>query len=235
MLSNLTVYEHLSRQLANAAGCVLVAVEYQLAPEARFPSQVEACYEATVWAAAQAAEWQADGSRIIVAGDSAGGNLAAAVALLARDRQAPQIDYQLLIYPVTDCRFDTESYLANAEGYLLTRAAMQWFWENYLPEVAAAENPLASPLRAEDLAGLPYTDLITAEYDPLRDEGEAYAHKLTAAGVPVRLERFEGMIHGFVRWTDVFTRAHAAIAEMGQRIRAHFGLPDAVPVPLQNS
>ena len=214
IVGDLDSYEHLSRTLANAIDGIVVSVDYRLAPEHKFPAGVEDCYTATAWAFEHAQVLGADPLRIIVSGDSAGGNLAAAVSLMARDRQGPPIAYQLLIYPVLDCRFETESYQQNATGYLLTQAAMRWYWGAYLPDSGEANNPYAAPLQATDLTHLPATHIITAEYDPLRDEGEVYAARLKAAGVPLTSKRYNGMIHGFVRRTDLYDVARQAILEM---------------------
>jgi acetyl esterase len=157
--------------------------------------------------------------RIAVGGDSAGGNLAAVVALMARDRGGPRIAFQLLVYPVTDASFDTASYRDNAEGYLLTRAAMVWFWNHYLPSPTDGLDPYASPLRAPDLRGLPPALVITAEFDPLRDEGEAYAARLRAAGVPVVVKRYDGMIHGFFQMAGVLDQGKAVIRDAADALR----------------
>ncbi len=157
--------------------------------------------------------------RVRGGGDSAGGNLAAVVALMARDRGGPRIAHQLLIYPVTDCAFDTPSYQENAEGYLLSREMMRWFWHHYLENEEDAANPLASPLRAEKLEGLPPATVITAEFDPLRDEGEAFAAKLEAAGVAVAQTRYDGMFHGFFGMTDILDTAKEAVAQAGAALR----------------
>lgn len=214
MNADVESYDPLSRTLANAFDCIVVSVDYRLSPENKFPAGVEDSYAATVWASEQARSFGADPRRIIVSGDSAGGNLAAAVSLMARDRQGPPIAYQLLIYPVTDCNFETSSYQRNATGYMLTQKAMQWYWDAYLSAPSEAKNPYAAPLQATDLSRLPPAHVITAEYDPLRDEGEAYAERLKAAGVPLTFKRYDGMIHGFVRRTDLFDMARQAIQEM---------------------
>ena len=186
VIGNLEIVDRPCRALAAAAAAVVVSVDYRLAPEHRYPAAFDDCYAATVWVAEHAAELGVDPATIAVAGDSAGGNLAAAVALAARDRGGPALAAQLLIYPVTDFNFDTDSYRENAEGYLLTRGSMYWFWAHYLGAQELPKDPYACPLRAGSLAGLPPAYVATGEYDPLRDEGEAYAWRLAEAGVAVR-------------------------------------------------
>jgi acetyl esterase len=210
------------RRLANATGAVVMSVEYRLAPECRFPAATDDCYAATVWAYEHAEELGADPSRLIVAGDSAGGNLAAVVAQIARDRGAPPIAFQVLIYPVIDAACDTPSYTENAEGYFLEKQAMQWFWDQYLGINCDGTDPLASPNRAKDLSGLPPAIVLTAEYDPLRDEGEAYAAALVAAGVPVTMRRYDGMIHGFVSMPMLFPDADEAMDSIGSALHSAF-------------
>ncbi|MBM4439055.1 MAG: alpha/beta hydrolase [Candidatus Rokubacteria bacterium] len=206
-------HEGICRTLANAAGCVVASVDYRCAPEHTFPTAAEDAYAATRWVAERASELGVDAGRVAVCGDSAGGNLAAAVALMARDRGGPRLSFQVLVYPITDCDFETPSYRENAEGYLLTREGMRWYWDQYVPNAADRTNPYVSPMRAASLAGLPPALVITAEYDPLRDEGEAYARKLGAAGVPVAHTRYPGMIHAFYRFTSTVDAARAAVAE----------------------
>jgi len=184
------------RLLTNAADCAVVSVEYRLAPEHKFPAAVENGYAATKWVAENADNLGVDAARIAVGGASAGGNVAAVVALMARDRGTPRLAYQLLLYPVTNFAFDTPSYRENADGYMLTKDAMMWCWNLYLRGEADGHNPYASPLRAQDLHGLPPALVVTAEYDPLRDEGESYAARLREAGVPAVCKRYDGMIHG---------------------------------------
>lgn len=223
IVGDLDSYEHLSRTFANALDCIVISVDYRLCPEHKFPQGLDDCYAATVWAFEHARTLGADPQKIIVSGDSAGGNLAAAVSLLARDRQGPPIAYQLLIYPVTDANFETESYVQNATGFLLTQKAMRWYWEQYLPEPSAATNPYAAPSQAADLSRLPPAHVITAEYDPLRDEGEAYAARLKGAGVAVTMKRYDGMIHGFLRRTDLYDVAREAIQEVAQETKRALG------------
>jgi acetyl esterase len=156
-----------------------------------------------------------------VAGDSAGGHLAAVVALMARDRSGPHLDMQILIYPITDFNFETSSYSKNASGYMLTRDMMRWFWNHYLAPEQRADQPYVAPLRAQDLSNLPPALVITAEFDPLCDEGEAYAAKLRQAGVEVKSIRCEGMIHGFFRMTSRLDKAGAAMDEVAELIKGH--------------
>ncbi len=184
------------RQLANQAGCCVVSVDYRLAPETPYPGAIDDCMAATVWARKAAAELGMDPGRIAVGGDSAGGNLAACVAYRARAAGLPLV-FQLLVYPITDADFSRPSYLDNAEGFLLTRSAMQWFWDCYVPDPAKRTAADAAPLRAADLTGLPPAFILTAEFDPLRDEGEAYGAALQEAGVEVVIRRYDGMVHAF--------------------------------------
>jgi acetyl esterase len=197
-MGNIHQCDGICRELTDAVGCVVVSVEYRLAPEHKFPAAVEDCYAATRWVAENASALGADPTRVAVGGASAGGNLAAVVTLVARDRGAPPLMYQLLQYPVTNYAFDTLSYLESPEPNILTRDIMIWCWNLYLRTEADGDNPYASPLRAPDLRGLPPALVITAEYDPLRDEGEAYAARLREASVPVVCTRLDGMIHGCV-------------------------------------
>lgn len=201
------------RMLAEWVGCVVVSVDYRMGPEHPFPAAPEDCYAATVWTAEHSAELSVDPARIAVGGDSAGGNLAAVVAIMARDEGAPAIAYQYLAYPVTNADFDTPSYRANAAGFGLSREQMQWYWDQYVPDPAQRANPLASPLLAESLGGLPPALVVTAEYDPLRDEGEAYAQRLKDAGVTVEARCYEGLIHGFLGQTAEFLAARAAFGD----------------------
>jgi acetyl esterase len=222
VLGGLDTHDGICRELANGGGCVVVSVDYRLAPEHKFPAGAEDCYAATQWAAAHAAELGADAKRMAVGGDSAGGNLAAVVAQMARDRGGPPIVFQLLVYPVIAAAFDTQSYRDNAEGYLLTAGDMRWFWNHYLGTPTESDNPYASPLRARTLAGLPPALVITAGFDPLRDEGELYAHRLEEGGVPTRLSRYEGMIHGFFGMGHIMDQARAAVREACTNLRLAF-------------
>ena len=223
VLCSLDTHDGMCRNLCAGARCVVVSVDYRLAPEHKFPAALDDCLFATRWAAQHAAELGADGRRVAIAGDSAGGNLAAAVALRMRDEGGPALRGQLLIYPVTDYHTPgTPSYRENAEGYGLTRDTMIWFWNHYLDEPEHASHPYASPLRAASLAHLPPALVVTAEFDPLRDEGEAYAARLREAGVPAVTSRWDGMNHGFFFWVGVVDRAADAMAESCAWLRGIF-------------
>jgi acetyl esterase len=224
VLGDLDAADTICRSLANGAGCVVVSADYRLAPEHKFPAAAEDAFAATRWVAQNAAGIGGDPDRIAVAGDSAGGNLAAAVALMARDRGDPHLAYQLLIYPVTQYGFDTESYRQYERGYGLSKEEMVWFWHHYLPHPADGQNPCASPLLANSLSHLPPALIVTAECDVLRDEAEAYAARLQAAGVPVRLWRYDGMIHNFIGLAPVVDRGKQALAEIAGQLRSDLGV-----------
>jgi acetyl esterase len=197
VIGSIQSHDNTAGRLAAESGCTVISVEYRLAPEHKFPAPLEDAYAATAWVAEHADELGVDATRLAVAGDSAGGNLAAAVALLARDREGPAIAYQLLIYPVTELGVQSASRIENGDKpYLLSSRAMDWFEDHYVGGVEGVDWR-AAPLRAEDLSGLPPAFVVTAELDPLRDEGEAYADRLRQAGVKVNVHRAEGMIHGF--------------------------------------
>ncbi|HEY6410726.1 MAG TPA: alpha/beta hydrolase, partial [Ktedonobacteraceae bacterium] len=220
-VGDLDTQDPLCRRLTNRAECIVVSVDYRLAPEHPFPAAPEDCYAATQWVATHAAEFQGDSSRIAVGGDSSGGNLATVVALMARDRSGPKLVFQLMLFPATDFRLSTPSMEELGEGYNVTKPQMIWIRNNYLPNVADWTNPMASPLLAPDLSGLPPALLIYAEYDPLRDEAEAYATRLKEAGVPVRASRYDGMIHDF---PDLFEEpGNRALNEIASALRAAFG------------
>ncbi|MGF6554581.1 acetyl esterase [Pseudomonas sp. S30_BP2TU TE3576] len=219
VMGNLDTHDNLCRSLARQTEAVVISVAYRLAPEHPFPAAPLDCYAATCWLVEQAAELGVDGRRLAVAGDSAGGNLALAVSQLAVQRKGPKISYQCLFYPVTDAGCDSQSFEDFAESYLLSAGMMRWFWQQYLQDVGQADDPLASPLRAESLAGLPPTTLITAGFDPLRDEGEALAECLREAGVPVRLQRCEGMIHGFISMAPFVEGAAQALTDAAVDLR----------------
>ncbi|TAJ81442.1 alpha/beta hydrolase [Reyranella sp.] len=226
VLCSLDTHDGMCRNLCAGANCVVASVDYRLAPEHKFPAGIEDCLHATRWAAAHAATLRANPTRIAVGGDSAGGNMAAVTALRLRDEGGPALCGQLLMYPVTDYHTPgTPSYEDNAEGYGLTRDTMKWFWAHYLNNPSEAAHPHASPLRATNLAGLPPALVITAEYDPLRDEGELYAHKLRAAGVRTALSRYDGVNHGFMFWVGVVDKAGVAMKEACAWLRGAFAGP----------
>lgn len=219
VLGDLDSHDSLCRSLANLSDCAVAAVEYRLAPEARFPEPLEDCYAAVVEIANHSQGFGVDASRLAVCGDSAGATLATAVTMLARDRGGPSIRHQALFYPATDAACDSASMHELAEGYWLSRELMQWFWATYLRHGTDAANGLASPLCASNLAGLPPTSIVTAGFDPLRDEGEAYAELLRAAGVEVNIKRYGEMIHGFLHLPCVAEVAERAMLEAAQNLR----------------
>ena len=201
VICNLESHDDMCRQICRRAGTVVVSVDYRLAPEHKFPAAPDDCLAATRWVAEHAHEFGGDATRMAVAGDSAGGTMAAVTALRLRDEGGPAIKAQLLMYPVTDhTSIQRPSYEERVTGYGLTRDAMVWFWNHYLTEPSQGAHPHASPMRAASLAGLPPAYVLTGEYDPLRDEGEAFAHRLRGAGVPVQLIRYPDMNHGFLFW-----------------------------------
>ena len=222
VIGDLYTHDGLCRSITNAARCAVLSVDYRLAPESKYPVAVEDSYAALLWIVANAERLGIDRRRMAVGGDSAGGNLATVMALMARDRTGPRLALQVLIYPVTDHDLDTRSYRENATGYILTREGMRWFWNHYLASEAQGREPYASPLRAASLAGLPPALVITAEYDPLCDEGEAYAARLRDAGVPGTLTRYPGMFHGFVRLTNVLDKARTALDEIASSVQKAF-------------
>ena len=221
VLGSLDSADPFVRRLVEATGFVAVSVGYRLAPENRYPAASDDCFAATQWVARKAAELDADPARLVVAGDSAGGNLAAAVAIRARDAGGPAIAFQYLICPVTDHDFTRPSYVDNADGYMMTRRDMEWFWGHYASEASTRDAPDASPLRASSLERLPPALIVTAELDPLRDEGEAYARRLAEAGVSTSHRRYDGVIHAFC--TLPITCSVDALADHAEEIAAALG------------
>lgn len=222
VLGDLEVIDPILRAVTNSTECLVVSVDYRLAPEYKFPVGPEDCYAATKWVAENITDYNGDPTRIVVGGDSAGGNLAAVVPLMAKDRGGPNIALQVLLYPVTDFSFDTQSYIDNGKNYYLETPAMHWFADQYLNNESEKSNPYASPLLAEDLTNLPPALVITAEYDVLRDEGEAYAARLKEAGVPVEQTRYEGQIHGFFWMPVIMDDAKKALAQISEAIKNTF-------------
>jgi acetyl esterase len=220
VVGDIESHDTVCRHLANRAGCAVVSVDYRLAPEHKFPAAVEDCLAATAWVAGNAATLGVDPERLAVGGDSAGGNLAAVVSLLARDRGGPRITYQVLIYPATDAAMRHGSIARFAEGYVLTLATMRWFYAQYLRAPRDAANWQASPLAAPDLGGLPSAFVLTAGYDPLCDEGDAYAARLAASGVAVTHRSFPGQVHGFAMNGKIIRAAETALDETAAALRA---------------
>ena len=218
VIGDIATHDTTCQRLAAGVPAVVVSVDYRLAPEHRFPAAVVDCDAATAWVAAHASELGGDPARLAVAGDSAGGNLSAVVARRARDAGGPPIAFQLLVYPVTDMRCTLPSHTENGTGYLLDTDAITWFMDNYFADADRLQ-PDASPLLVEDLSGLPPAFVLTAEFDPLRDEGEAYGERLRAAGVSVTTSRYDGMIHGFYGLDSVFDSAKKATAETVSALR----------------
>ncbi|HLT79138.1 MAG TPA: alpha/beta hydrolase [Ferrovibrio sp.] len=224
VIGDLDTHDVVCRTLSNEGRCAVVSVDYRMGPEYKFPIAIDDAYAAVKWVVDEAKTLRIDPRRVAVGGDSAGGNLAAVVSLLARDvEDAPKIAYQLLIYPATDMHMDTESHRRFGEGHLLTRSSMDWFQEQYLNGPDDRDDWRASPLKAKSLAGLPPAYVLIAGHDPLRDEGEAYAMALKAADVSVVLREFEGQIHGFITMGKVMPQANQALAEMGVALKLAFG------------
>ncbi|MEU5293200.1 alpha/beta hydrolase [Streptomyces umbrinus] len=219
VFGNAHTHDRLVRELAVGANAAVVFPEYDLSPEARYPVAIEQNYTVARWVVTDGAGHDLDASRIAVAGDSVGGNMSAALTLMAKERGDVPLVQQVLFYPVTDAAFDTGSYHQFAEGYFLRRDAMQWFWDQYTTDEKQRAEITASPLRAttEQLTGLPPALVITGEADVLRDEGEAYANKLREAGVPVTAVRYQGIIHDFVM-LNALSDTHAARAAISQAV-----------------
>ena len=223
VIGDIDVADKPCRSLVNAIGATVISVGYRKAPEHTFPAAPEDCYAATVWIADNAATLGIDPARIAVAGDSAGGNLAAVVAQLTVARGGPALVHQLLIYPAVDAGGEYASRVANGEGYLHTKSAMDWFYAHYLSTPDDVENPLASPIRAADLSGVAPATVITAGYDPLRDEGAAYAKALTAAGVSADHQHNATMIHGFWWMMGAIDHTRSSYQQAAANVRAAFG------------
>lgn len=225
VLGDFQTHERLVRDLVSESGAAAVFVNYTPSPEAHFPVAINQAYEATRWVAEHGSEIGVDGSRLALAGNSVGGNMVAAVALQAKAQQTPAIRYQVMLWPVTDARFDTGSYNQFSNGYFLSKNMMKWFWDNYTTKESDRHNILASPLEAsrEQLKGLPPTLIQTAELDVLRDEGEAFGRKLDEAGVPVTVTRYNGMIHDYALLNAISDEpgVRTAISQAAGELRAH--------------
>jgi acetyl esterase len=221
VMGSLDEFDTLARKLVNATGATVVLVDYRLAPEHPYPAAVLDAWAALQWVDRNVERIAGASVPLIVAGDSAGGNLAAVVSQRASREGGPTISQQVLIYPVTDCDLDTASYLESANQLMVSRDSMVWFWDHYTPDPSTRANPDASPLRAPGLATQPPAVVVTAEYDVLRDEGEAYAEKLRAAGVAVQHRRFPGQMHGFFTFVNVLPGADAAMSYVSSQINEH--------------
>lgn len=219
-LGSLETSDAICRSLANAAGCLTVSVGYRLAPEHPFPAAPDDCFAGLRWVCEHAARFDGDATRVAVGGDSAGGNLAAAVTLMARDAGGPDLRAQVLVYPNTDYLADTPSRREITDPLLFNDKSVQWYWDNYLSAPHDGTNPLASPLRAPDHSGLPPALVITAEYDPLRDEGEAYAARLRDSGVAAESVRYPGVTHGFFAMAGTVDAGRHAIERVASYLRA---------------
>lgn len=222
VIGDLETSDGISRSFANAASCIVVAVDYRLAPENKFPAAVDDAFAALSWVAEHAAEIGGDANRIAAGGESAGANLTAVIAQLAKEAGGPALAYQILAYPVTNFAFDTESYQENGDDYYLTQESMRWFWSLYLNNESEGTDPKASPLLREDVGGLPPGIVVTPEYDPLRDEGEAYGKRLQEAGIDFEILRAEGMIHDFLGMTNILPEAKQVIETLGGKLQAAF-------------
>lgn len=220
VIGNLDTHDAMCRQLARETPAVVVSVDYRLAPEHPFPAALEDCYSATRWANQYGGMVGGDPSRLAVAGDSAGGNLAAATALLCRDRGTPDLSHQLLLYPVTDYSFDRPSYERYGEGYTATEEGMVMFWDCYLESELDGANPYASPLRVPDLTGVAPARVVTCEFDPLLDEGKAYADRLDAAGALRDYTNIDDMFHGHLQMVQMMDRAKADVTEIAEELGA---------------
>jgi acetyl esterase len=220
VVCNIDFADPANRELANRSGCVIVAVNYQKAPEHKFPVGLDDCYSTARWAIENAALLNIDPGKVGVGGDSAGGNLAAACCLRARDEGGPKFAFQMLIYPATDMGAEYPSQKENAEGYGLTAKEIDWFRMQYLNSPEELDNPHVSPIRASDHSGLPPAIVATAEFDPIRDDGEAYADKLAKAGVPTMKRRYDGMIHGFYWMGGYVDMTHTLIADLADEMKA---------------
>jgi len=218
VICDLESHDRQCRALAKASGCTVISVDYRLAPEHKFPAATEDAYAATCYVAEHAGEFGIDPNRIAVGGDSAGGNLATVVALMARDRRGPSLRFQLMVYPVVDFEDESPSMQEYGKNHFLDRSTMAWFGEQYFSNAEERRQPYASPLNA-DLRGLPPAMILTCECDPLRDQGESYARKLVNAGVSVELKQYEGMIHVFFNLGGIVDTARTAIADAGSALR----------------
>lgn len=221
VIGGIDSHDGICRSLANLSHCAIISVDYRLAPEHKFPAAVYDAYTAAKWVFENADSIGVNADKIAVGGDSAGGNLAAVTAIIAKERKTPKIVYQVLIYPITDLDINRPSYLKNGEGFMLTRAGMAWFIDHYIKNNEDKTHPYIAPLLLEDLSGLPPAYVMTAEFDPLRDEGELYAQRLKEAGVPVLYKQYNGMIHGFIRLSHSIDEGKKAIEEIANQLKVN--------------
>ncbi len=222
VMGTLDAYDGLCQDLAGIAGCKIISVDYRMAPEFPYPVPFEDAYAATEWISSNARTLGIDEHRIAIGGDSAGGNLATAVAIKSRQSDHLKLLYQMLVYPVTNFQFDTDSYQKYGSNYFLTKRAMEWFWDQYLPDESAGREIYASPLRCKDLSGLPDALVITAGYDPLYSEVVEYAEQMRQSGIKIEHINYEDMIHGFFRRSDLYDRAFEAVQMAGQKLKEVF-------------
>ncbi|MBB6453732.1 acetyl esterase [Salirhabdus euzebyi] len=222
VIGDLDSHDPICRLLANRANCVVVSVDYRLAPENKFPAAVEDAYDSLVYVSAHAEEFKIDPNRIAVGGDSAGGNLATVACIIAKEKQTPSVIHQLLLYPATGRKEEYPSLLENGEGYFLTMEMMNWFSKHYFNDESDYQHPHASPIFYPDLSGLPPATILTAQYDPLRDEGKAYADELEAQGVEVTFKNYEDLIHGFANFIGFVPAAKEAMEEVAGYLRDRF-------------
>lgn len=222
VMGTIDAYDGLCQDLAGTAGCKVISVDYRMAPEFPYPIPFEDAYFATEWIFSNASTLGIDQNRIAVGGDSAGGNLATAVAIKAKQSENFKLMYQMLIYPVTNFQFDTESYQKYGSNFFLTKRAMEWFWDQYLPDESAGREVYASPLRCKDLSGLPPALVVTAGYDPLYSEAVQYAEQMSQSGIKVEHVNYEDMIHGFFRRSDLYDRSFEAVQMAGQKLKDAF-------------
>jgi len=225
VISNVELYDETCRRFSAGADCMVISVDYGLAPEHSFPSPLKDCYAVAEWVFDNALPMQVDTENVAIGGDSAGGNLAAAVTQMARDFDGPTFDHQLLVYPVTDHNFSTQSYEENGDGGLITEADMRWFWDHYLNDDIEGQHPYASPLKAQSLDGLPPATVVTCGFDPLRDEGAAYANRLEEADIEVDHLHYDDATHGIVQMVTEpmdLTLGNELIDDAGESLSAVF-------------
>lgn len=229
VIANLNTYDGSARELCVGANCIVVSVAYRQAPEAKFPAATEDAYAATQWVFQNAASFGGDPTRIAIGGESAGGNLATVTCLIAKEKGGAMPIHHLLVYPVISPKMDTPSYKENKDAKPLNAVMMAWFWKHYLASPAQGTDPRVSPALARDFAGLPPATVITAAFDPLRDEGEAYAKQLQAAGIPVTMKRYEGVPHEFFGWSAVVAKSKTAMQEAVTALKAAYAKPPTQP------